>query len=198
MELMHCGVWVGEDRFEVQEHPKPVPGTGEVRVRVEACGVCLTDVHSIQGAFGPPQPPRVLGHEFGGVIDQLGPEVTSVAVGTPVTCAARGGFAEYVVLPADRAFHSPLAPRSTRRGSSSRCCAARRPSRMRICPWLLTSSSRVPDRWGSYCCSWCAAAERRGQSSRSPTRFGARWQRDLGQTRSSTRPAPTLRLESAS
>lgn len=107
MELMRCGVWVGEDRFEVQEHPKPVPGPGEVRVRVEACGVCLTDVHNIQGAFGPSQPPRVLGHEFGGLIDELGPEVTSVAVGTPVTCAARGGFAEYVVLPAERAFPLP-------------------------------------------------------------------------------------------
>jgi 2-desacetyl-2-hydroxyethyl bacteriochlorophyllide A dehydrogenase len=107
MELMRCGVWVGEDRFEVQEHPKPVPGPGEVRVRVEACGVCLTDVHGIQGAFGPRQPPQVLGHEFGGLIDQLGPDVTSVAVGTPVTCGARGGFAEYVVLPADRAFPLP-------------------------------------------------------------------------------------------
>jgi threonine dehydrogenase-like Zn-dependent dehydrogenase len=107
MELMRCGVWVGEDRFEVQDHPTPVPSTGEVRVRVEACGVCLTDVHSIQGAFGPSQPPRVLGHEFGGLIDQLGYDVTSIAVGTPVTCAARGGFAEYVVLPADRAFPLP-------------------------------------------------------------------------------------------
>src|SRR5579859_2957520 len=111
MELMRCGVWVGEDRFEVQDHAKPVAGRGEVRVRVEACGVCLTDVHSIQGAFGPAEPPRVLGHEFGGVIDQLGPDVTSVAVGTPVTCAARGGFAEYVVLPADRAFPLPAGAR---------------------------------------------------------------------------------------
>jgi L-iditol 2-dehydrogenase len=107
MEVMRCGVWVGEDRFEVQERPKPVPGAGEVRVRVEACGVCLTDVHRIQGAFGPLQPPSVLGHEFGGLVEQLGPEVTGVAVGTPVTCAARGGFAEYVVLPADRAFPLP-------------------------------------------------------------------------------------------
>jgi L-iditol 2-dehydrogenase len=107
MDVMRCGVWIGEDRFEVQERPKPVPGPGQVRVRVEACGVCLTEVHSIQGAFGPTQPPRVMGHEVGGVVDQLGPEVNSVAVGTRVACAGRGGFADYVVVPAESVFPIP-------------------------------------------------------------------------------------------
>ena len=73
MELMRCGVWVGDDHFEVQERPAPIPGPGQVRVRVAACGVCLTEVHSIQGAFGPSTPPRVMGHEIGGVVEQLGP-----------------------------------------------------------------------------------------------------------------------------
>jgi threonine dehydrogenase-like Zn-dependent dehydrogenase len=107
MEVMRCGIWLGDDHFEVQERPKPVPGPGQVRVRIEACGVCLTEVHSIQGAFGPSTPPRLMGHEFGGVVDELGPEVTSVALGTPVTCAARGGFAEYVVVAAEQAFPIP-------------------------------------------------------------------------------------------
>jgi L-iditol 2-dehydrogenase len=107
MDVMRCGVWIGEDRFEIQERPKPEPGPGQVRVRVEACGVCLTEVHSIQSAFGPSRPPRVMGHEFGGIIDQLGPEVTSVAIGRPVACAGNGGFAEYVVVPAERVFPIP-------------------------------------------------------------------------------------------
>jgi threonine dehydrogenase-like Zn-dependent dehydrogenase len=107
MEVMRCGIWLGDDHFDVQERPKPVTGPGQVRVRIEACGVCLTEVHSIQGAFGPSAPPRLMGHEFGGLVDELGPEVTSVAVGTPVACAGAGGFAEYVVVPAERVFPIP-------------------------------------------------------------------------------------------
>jgi L-iditol 2-dehydrogenase len=107
MDVVRCGVWIGEDRFEVQERPKPEPGPGQVRVRVKACGVCLTEVHSIQGAFGPSQPPRVMGHEIGGVVDLLGPDVTGFALGTPVACAGRGGFAEFVVAPAERVFPIP-------------------------------------------------------------------------------------------
>src|SRR5258708_28010421 len=99
LDTMRCGVWIGEDRFEVQERPTPIPGPGQVRVRVEACGVCLTEVHSIQGAFGSSIPPRVMGHEFGGLVDQLGPDVNSVAVGTPVACAGNGGLAQYSVAP---------------------------------------------------------------------------------------------------
>src|SRR6185503_13570004 len=101
------GIWLGDDHFEVQERPTPVPGPGEVRVCVTACGVCLTEVHSIQGAFGPSTPPRLMGHEFGGIVDRLGPDVTSVAIGTPVACAGRGGFAQSVVVPADRVFPIP-------------------------------------------------------------------------------------------
>src|SRR5205807_6016082 len=47
------------------------------------------------------------GHEFGGIVDQLGREVNGVAVGTPVACAGRGGFAEYVVVPAESVFPIP-------------------------------------------------------------------------------------------
>ncbi len=107
MDVMRCGVWVGENRFEVQERPAPAPAHGQVRVRVKACGVCLTEVHSIQGAFGPSQPPRVMGHEIGGVVDLLGPEVSGIALGAPVACAGRGGFAEYVVVPAESVFPIP-------------------------------------------------------------------------------------------
>src|SRR5712691_2872422 len=36
MQVMRCGVWLGEDRFEVQQRPTPVPASGQLRVRVEA------------------------------------------------------------------------------------------------------------------------------------------------------------------
>jgi threonine dehydrogenase-like Zn-dependent dehydrogenase len=104
---MQAGVWIGQDRFEVQERPIPEPAAGQVRVRVVAAGVCMTEVHSIQGAFGQSQPPRVMGHEIGGIVDELGPDVSGPAVGTPVACAGNGGFAEYFVAPADRVFPIP-------------------------------------------------------------------------------------------
>lgn len=105
---MRCAIWVGGRDFEIQERPLPEPEPGQVRVRVHACGVCLTEVHTIEGLFGQPQPPRLMGHEFGGTIEALGPGVQGLEVGTPVACAGRQGFAEQVVLPADRVF--PLPP----------------------------------------------------------------------------------------
>ncbi len=107
MDVMRCGVWLGDDHFEVQHRPTPIPGPGQVRVKVAACGVCLTEVHSIQGAFGPSNPPRIMGHEIGGTVDQLGPDVTTLEPGTPVACACNGGFVEYVVVPAERVFPIP-------------------------------------------------------------------------------------------
>jgi Zn-dependent alcohol dehydrogenase len=58
-----------------------------VRIRVHACGVGMTDVHTIQEYFGPPGPRRLMGHESGGVVDAVGSDVASVEVGTPLACA---------------------------------------------------------------------------------------------------------------
>lgn len=108
--------------------PVPQPGPGEVRVRVEACGVCGSDVFLQKGGFGDAVPlPIVPGHEAAGVVDELGEGVSDVAVGDQVALyyittppddpwAARGrpnispnvrrmgvdvdgAFAEYVVRP---------------------------------------------------------------------------------------------------
>ncbi|SFI74582.1 D-arabinose 1-dehydrogenase, Zn-dependent alcohol dehydrogenase family [Amycolatopsis sacchari] len=65
-------------RFEVREVPVPGPGPGQVRVKVEAAGVCLSDVHLIDGSLTPlflDGPEVTLGHEVAGVIDALGPDV---------------------------------------------------------------------------------------------------------------------------
>lgn len=65
--------------------PLPEPGPGEVRVRVEACGVCGSDLFLAKGGFGEGPPlPIVPGHEAAGVVDALGPGVAGVAAGDQV------------------------------------------------------------------------------------------------------------------
>ena len=58
----------------------PDPGPGEALVRVQACGVCHTDLHYRDGGIGD-EFPYLLGHEAAGVVDDVGPDVTSVAAG---------------------------------------------------------------------------------------------------------------------
>jgi S-(hydroxymethyl)mycothiol dehydrogenase len=58
----------------------PDPGAGEAVVRVQACGVCHTDLHYREGAINDSFP-FLLGHEAAGVVDAIGPEVTGLAVG---------------------------------------------------------------------------------------------------------------------
>ena len=62
----------GSRRLEVQQVPDPEPGPGEVLVRVQACGICLSDVHLIDGMLASPLDRITPGHEPAGVIDRLG------------------------------------------------------------------------------------------------------------------------------
>ncbi|MBB5754485.1 zinc-dependent alcohol dehydrogenase family protein [Prosthecomicrobium pneumaticum] len=118
-----------------EERPEPQPGPGEIRVRVEACAVCRTDLHVVDGELPNPKLPVVPGHEIVGIVDAVGPGVALPAVGTRVGvpwlghacghCAycgsgrenlcddplftgytRDGGFATHVV--ADAAFSFPL------------------------------------------------------------------------------------------
>src|ERR1051325_7063043 len=50
----------------------PEPGPGEIRIRVKACGVCLTDLHLAEGDLAPRRPGVVPGHEIVGVVDAVG------------------------------------------------------------------------------------------------------------------------------
>ena len=72
-------------RLELIEREKPVPGAGEVLVRVAACGICGSDVHGYDGASGRRIPPLVMGHEAAGVIAELGPGVERFQRGDRVT-----------------------------------------------------------------------------------------------------------------
>lgn len=72
--------------IRVEERPVPQPGAGEVLIKVMACGVCGTDVHIFEGDKGAADNPLpiVLGHEFAGVVEQVGPGVAGVAPGARV------------------------------------------------------------------------------------------------------------------
>src|SRR5882762_2116943 len=58
----------------------PDPGPGEAKVRVQACGVCHSDLHYREGGIGDDYP-YLLGHEAAGIVESVGPDVTSIAPG---------------------------------------------------------------------------------------------------------------------
>ncbi len=68
----------------LREIAPPVPGPGEVRVRVAACAVCRTDLHVVDGELTGPTLPLVPGHEIVGTIDVIGEGVTGLAPGERV------------------------------------------------------------------------------------------------------------------
>ncbi|MFL1379207.1 MULTISPECIES: zinc-binding dehydrogenase [unclassified Nocardiopsis] len=107
---------VRTNTLEVKEVPRPVPGRGQVLVRVKAAGVCLSDVHLIDGTLEPlylEGDEVTLGHEVAGVVEELGPEVVDTEVGERVALQAGqvdhhgrvltrgvdydGGWAEYAL-----------------------------------------------------------------------------------------------------
>lgn len=63
--------------LEIVERPLPDPGTGQVRVKVQACGICHSDALTKDGLWAGLQFPRVPGHEVIGLIDAVGPDVPS-------------------------------------------------------------------------------------------------------------------------
>ena len=79
--------------LELVERDLPVPGAGEVRVRVQACGVCHSDMFAKEGVMGDATPfPIIPGHEIVGLVDEVGPGVLgSWAVGDRVGVGWFGG-----------------------------------------------------------------------------------------------------------
>ncbi|GBR49806.1 alcohol dehydrogenase [Acetobacter pomorum] len=67
-----------------EEVPDPMPGPGEIRVKVLACGVCRTDLHVVDGDLTHPKLPIIPGHEIVGRIDMVGSGVSSLSVGQRV------------------------------------------------------------------------------------------------------------------
>ena len=117
---------VATTTFTVEEVPTPSAAAGQVRIAVEAAGVCLSDVHLIQGMLKPQYlegDTVTLGHEVAGVIDQLGEGVAGLTIGQRVLLQAGeerggtiltrgvdydGGWAEYAVASADTVVPLPI------------------------------------------------------------------------------------------
>lgn len=77
--------------FEIVEREIPKPGAGHVRIKVQACGVCHSDVLTKEGAWPGIQYPRVPGHEVAGIIDELGAGVSLWKKGQRVGVGWHGG-----------------------------------------------------------------------------------------------------------
>jgi D-arabinose 1-dehydrogenase-like Zn-dependent alcohol dehydrogenase len=88
--------------LELVERPIPDPGPGSVRIKVQACGVCHSDVFTKEGQWPGITFPRVPGHEVVGVIDAVGQDVPGRwKTGVQVTgISFDGGYADYMVAPA--------------------------------------------------------------------------------------------------
>lgn len=70
--------------LRLKELPDPLPGDGQVRVKVAACGVCRTDLHLVDGELPDIRYPIIPGHEIVGVIDALGANVADFRIGDRV------------------------------------------------------------------------------------------------------------------
>src|SRR5271166_6616186 len=77
--------------FQIVEREIPKPGEGQVRIKVQACGVCHSDVLTKEGQWPGIQYPRVPGHEVVGIIDQLGAGVSEWKTGQRVGVGWHGG-----------------------------------------------------------------------------------------------------------
>lgn len=116
--------------------PVPKPGPKDILIKVEACGVCRTELDQIEGRISPPKLPVIPGHQPVGIVENLGAQVTKFRVGDRVGaawiysscgqcrfclrgeenlceqfqgtgCHADGGYAEYMVIPEDFAYKIP-------------------------------------------------------------------------------------------
>jgi NADPH:quinone reductase-like Zn-dependent oxidoreductase len=99
----------GPDVLEVRTAPDPVPGPGQVRIRVARAGLNFADVSARVGLYpDAPKPPAVMGYEVSGAVDALGPGVTTPAAGSNVLALTRfGGQATHVVADARLVFPLP-------------------------------------------------------------------------------------------
>lgn len=68
----------------LRDRPTPEPGPGEVRIAIDACAVCRTDLHVVDGELPDPKLPIVPGHQIAGTIDASGSSVTGLRIGDRV------------------------------------------------------------------------------------------------------------------
>jgi NADPH:quinone reductase-like Zn-dependent oxidoreductase len=95
--------------LELRDAPDPVPGDGEVRIRVRAAGINFADILARLGLYpDAPKPPCVVGYEVAGTIDVVGRSVIGFHEGDRVLALTRfGGYSDLVAVPAGQVFHFP-------------------------------------------------------------------------------------------
>jgi L-iditol 2-dehydrogenase len=145
---MRVATWHGESRFTIDDVVDPTPGRGELLLDIHTAGICGTDVHATQGLF-PYRPPLVLGHEYTGVVREVGRRIDPNLIGRTVACEPNygcgvcvecrahrvshcskltrvGGFAERVVLPlhAVQVLPDGLDPATAALTEPAACCLA--------------------------------------------------------------------------
>ena len=81
----------GGSGFQIVEREIPEPIAGHIRIKIQACGVCHSDVFTVEGAWPGIQYPRVPGHEVAGVIDEVGAGVSGWKKGQRVGVGWHGG-----------------------------------------------------------------------------------------------------------
>ncbi len=79
---MRAAVYRGKQQVVIEELPLPTIGPGEILIRVEACGICHTDLKKIE--YGLLEPPRIFGHETAGIVAAVGEGVTKFSCGDAV------------------------------------------------------------------------------------------------------------------
>src|ERR1051325_8281014 len=98
-------------QFTIEDAPDPSPGASQVRVKLQGCGVCGSNLPVWQGrhGFGYPFPAGAPGHEGWGVVDQVGAEVRGVEAGERVALLSYHAYAEYDLAGADQIVRVPPA-----------------------------------------------------------------------------------------
>lgn len=131
---MKSAVFYGKKDLRIEEYPMPQVKENDVLIKVMACGICGTDIHIFEGDKGAADttPPTILGHEFAGIVEEVGSNVTNIRIGdrvcvdpnvlcgdcyycksgighfctgiTGIGTTVDGGFSQYCCVPAKQVY----------------------------------------------------------------------------------------------
>ncbi|WP_262272567.1 MDR/zinc-dependent alcohol dehydrogenase-like family protein [Microvirga yunnanensis] len=106
---MRAAVLTGPGQIEIREVPRPEPGPGQVRLRLEGCGVCASNLTPWAGPewMQYPTEPGALGHEAWGFVDAVGAGIEGFSVGDRVVALSYRSYAEYDLAEADAIVRLP-------------------------------------------------------------------------------------------
>ncbi len=108
-KMMKAAVQTGPGKMEVREVPVPEPGPRDVRVKLQGCGVCASNLGPWSGPewMQFPTEPGGLGHEGWGTVDALGQDVEDLEPGDQVAILSSHAYAEYDVAPETQVIKLP-------------------------------------------------------------------------------------------